>query len=196
MLQERVASLFTCTVQQPHSPAPQPKRVPVNPSSSRRYHSRGVSSPVSTRCFSPLIVNSTMAFSDSNAAEFRGDGAGATSSRARLAPRQRSASGELLVWSGAAARSIVRRALFRETVQTAHHLCLDRSATEFGTLASTLDRDSIPSSEPATRASRRGRVSIVNSPGAAAAALAGARRERDALDMTTPPAAAPSDAPR
>src|SRR3984885_8317995 len=128
ILQERVASLFTCTVQQPHSPAPQPKRVPVNPSSSRRYHSRGVSSPVSTRCFSPLIVNSTMAFSDSKAAGLRGDCAGAASSRARLVPRQRSASGELLVCS--AARSIVRRALFREALQTAHHLCLDCSVTE------------------------------------------------------------------
>src|ERR1700722_1909206 len=46
------------------------------------------------------------------------------------------------------------------------------------------------------RARHRGRIRIASRPKAAAAALAGARTARDTHDMTTPPAAAPTDAPR
>src|ERR1700733_15358809 len=46
------------------------------------------------------------------------------------------------------------------------------------------------------RASLRGRIRIASRPKAAAAALVGARTARDTVDMTTPPAAAPTDAPK
>src|SRR5579863_3746089 len=40
---DRIALPSTCTVQAPHSPAPQPNFVPVNSSVSRRTQRRGVS---------------------------------------------------------------------------------------------------------------------------------------------------------
>src|SRR5262245_23835815 len=39
---ERTASPSRCTVQAPHSATPQPNLVPIRPSSSRRYHMRGI----------------------------------------------------------------------------------------------------------------------------------------------------------
>src|ERR1700678_2613201 len=56
MLQERMARPSRCTVQHPHSPAPQPKRVPLSPSSSRNTHRSGVSGALSTWRRVPLTV--------------------------------------------------------------------------------------------------------------------------------------------
>src|SRR6266567_7343387 len=40
---DRIAFPFCSTVQAPHKAMPQPNLVPVSPSMSRRYHSRGIS---------------------------------------------------------------------------------------------------------------------------------------------------------
>src|SRR5260370_5085090 len=48
VMQERVATPSTCTVQAPHSAAAQPNFVPVMPSTSRNTHRRGVSPSTST----------------------------------------------------------------------------------------------------------------------------------------------------
>ena len=50
----------TCTVQAPHSPAPQPNRVPVSRRSSRRYQSRGISGSPSNDWPVPFTVKLTM----------------------------------------------------------------------------------------------------------------------------------------
>src|SRR5262245_16645387 len=50
VIQERVATPSTCTVQAPHSAIPQPNFVPVMPSTSRKTHNRGVSPSTSTLC--------------------------------------------------------------------------------------------------------------------------------------------------
>src|SRR5688572_5900402 len=54
---ERTAWPFTCTVHAPHSPAPQPKRVPVSRNSSRRYHRSGMSGSSSYVWGLPLTVS-------------------------------------------------------------------------------------------------------------------------------------------
>ena len=56
VMQERVASPSTCTVQAPHSDSPQPNFVPVRPSVSRSTQSRGVSGVTSTECDWPFTV--------------------------------------------------------------------------------------------------------------------------------------------
>src|ERR1700738_2648418 len=53
---ERVATLSTWTVQEPHNAAPQPNFVPIIPSTSRSTHSNGVSSSTSRVWVLPLIV--------------------------------------------------------------------------------------------------------------------------------------------
>src|SRR5262245_48080268 len=57
--QERTALPSTWTVQDPHSPEPQPNLVPVNFRCSRTTQSSGVSASASTRSALPLIVNET-----------------------------------------------------------------------------------------------------------------------------------------
>ncbi len=57
---ERTARPSTCTVHAPHSPAPQPKRVPVSRSSSRRYHSSGMSSSPSNDRAVPFTLKLTI----------------------------------------------------------------------------------------------------------------------------------------
>jgi hypothetical protein len=47
-------------VQAPHKPAPQPKRVPVSRSSSRRYHSSGMSSSPSNDRAVPFTLKLTI----------------------------------------------------------------------------------------------------------------------------------------
>src|ERR1043165_270623 len=59
--QERTAVPSTCTVQAPHSARPQPNLVPVMPTMSRRYQSRGVSGSPLKFCALPLTVNLLMA---------------------------------------------------------------------------------------------------------------------------------------
>src|SRR4051794_23032311 len=53
---ERTASPFTCTVQAPHSPAPQPNFVPVICNCSRIAQRSGVSFAASTDILRPLMV--------------------------------------------------------------------------------------------------------------------------------------------
>src|SRR4051794_26831883 len=60
VMQERAASLSTITVQAPHSAWPQPYFEPVNPSSSRRYHSRDRLGSPSQVCSCPLIFTLIM----------------------------------------------------------------------------------------------------------------------------------------
>jgi hypothetical protein len=60
MLQERMARPSRCTVQHPHRPAPQPKRVPRRSSSSRNTHRSGVSGALSTWRRAPLTLISIM----------------------------------------------------------------------------------------------------------------------------------------
>ena len=50
VMQDRVATPSTCTVQAPHSAMPQPNFVPVMPSTSRSTHRSGVSPSTSTLC--------------------------------------------------------------------------------------------------------------------------------------------------
>src|SRR5215472_994038 len=57
VVQERVASPSTCTVQAPHSDMPQPNFVPVRPSVSRNTHKSGVSGATSTDRSFPFTVN-------------------------------------------------------------------------------------------------------------------------------------------
>src|SRR4030095_3475203 len=59
--QERTAVPSTCTVQAPHKARPQPNLVPVMPTMSRRYQSRGVSGSPLKFCALPLTVNLLMA---------------------------------------------------------------------------------------------------------------------------------------
>src|SRR5258708_28758612 len=56
VMQERVATPSTCTVQAPHSAMPQPKYVPVTPRTSRNTHKSGVSPPTSTVRLTPLTL--------------------------------------------------------------------------------------------------------------------------------------------
>jgi hypothetical protein len=56
VIQERVGSPLTCTVQAPHNAIPQPNFVPVMPSTSRNTQSSGVSPSTSTLCVFPLIL--------------------------------------------------------------------------------------------------------------------------------------------
>ena len=54
VMQDRMATPSTCTVQAPHSAMPQPNFVPVMPSTSRNTHRRGVSPSTSTVRSTPL----------------------------------------------------------------------------------------------------------------------------------------------
>src|SRR5882762_6210730 len=56
VMQERVATPPTCTVQAPQSAMPQPNFVPVMPSTSRNTHKRGVSLSTSTIRLTPLTL--------------------------------------------------------------------------------------------------------------------------------------------
>src|SRR5712675_2233840 len=56
VIQERVATPSTCTVQAPQSATPQPNFVPVMPSTSRNTHKRGVSPSTSTDRSRPLTL--------------------------------------------------------------------------------------------------------------------------------------------
>ena len=56
VMQERVATPSTWTVQAPHSAMPQPNFVPVMPSTSRNTQSSGVSPSTSTPCVWPLTL--------------------------------------------------------------------------------------------------------------------------------------------
>src|SRR5262245_32340472 len=56
VMQERVGSPPTCTVQAPHSAMPQPNFVPVMPSTSRSTQRSGVSPSTSTLCVLPLTL--------------------------------------------------------------------------------------------------------------------------------------------
>src|SRR4030088_1453978 len=56
VMQERVATPSTCTVQAPHSAMPQPNFVPVMPSTSRRTQSNGVSPSTSALCMFSLTL--------------------------------------------------------------------------------------------------------------------------------------------
>src|SRR6266853_1788466 len=56
VMQERVATPSTCTVQAPHSAMPHPNFVPVMPSTSRNTHKSGVSPSTSTVRSTPLIL--------------------------------------------------------------------------------------------------------------------------------------------
>src|SRR5213595_3332712 len=57
VMHERVAAPFTCTVQAPHRPRPQPNFAPVMPSTSRSTHKTGVSPSTSTDRFTPLTFS-------------------------------------------------------------------------------------------------------------------------------------------
>src|SRR5271154_488539 len=57
VVQERTASPFRCTVQQPHRAIPQPYFVPCRPRTSRTTHSRGVPSGTSTVAGLPFTVS-------------------------------------------------------------------------------------------------------------------------------------------
>src|SRR4029077_12391180 len=59
--QERIAWPSRCTVQAPHSAAPQPNLVPVIPSVSRRAQRMGVLGSASTVCSRPLTFSAIMA---------------------------------------------------------------------------------------------------------------------------------------
>src|SRR5438034_3743936 len=54
--QERIGRPSICTVQAPHSAAPQPNLVPVMPSTSRSTQSSGVSPSTSMLCGLPLML--------------------------------------------------------------------------------------------------------------------------------------------
>src|SRR3954462_11389802 len=56
VIQERVGSPSTCTVQAPHSAMPQPNFVPVMPRTSRSTQSSGVSPSTSTEWLVPLML--------------------------------------------------------------------------------------------------------------------------------------------
>src|SRR6187551_1619384 len=56
VMQDRVATPSICTVQAPHSAAPQPNLVPVMPSTSRKTQSSGVSPSASMPCEVPLML--------------------------------------------------------------------------------------------------------------------------------------------
>src|SRR4029077_14171929 len=56
VMQERVATPSTCTVQAPHSAMPQPNLVPVMPSTSRNTQRSGVSPSTSMLCVLPLTL--------------------------------------------------------------------------------------------------------------------------------------------
>src|SRR5947199_5533459 len=56
VMQERMAAPSICTVQAPHSAAPQPNFVPVMPSTSRKTQSSGVSPSTSMPCGVPLML--------------------------------------------------------------------------------------------------------------------------------------------
>src|SRR5258705_11549372 len=56
VIQERMATPSTCTVQTPQSAMPQPNFVPVMPSTSRNTHNRGVSPSTSTVRSTPLTL--------------------------------------------------------------------------------------------------------------------------------------------
>jgi hypothetical protein len=56
VMQERVATPSTCTVQAPQSAMPQPNFVPVMPSTSRNTHSSGMSPSTSTVRMAPLTL--------------------------------------------------------------------------------------------------------------------------------------------
>src|SRR5580692_7315470 len=60
VMQARAASPSIWTVQAPHSATPQPYFVPVSPSSSRRYQSRGIDGSPSKDCVWPLTCNFTI----------------------------------------------------------------------------------------------------------------------------------------
>src|SRR3954452_19879302 len=69
--QDRVATPSMCTVQAPHSAAPQPNLVPVMPSTSRCTQSRGVSPSTSKLCSVPLtLMVKAMAVSELAGAEW------------------------------------------------------------------------------------------------------------------------------
>ena len=57
MTQERTALPLRCTVQAPQAAMPHPNFVPVWPSSSRKTHSKGMSSSTSTCTGRPLSWN-------------------------------------------------------------------------------------------------------------------------------------------
>src|SRR5213592_4611566 len=57
--QERIGRPSRCTVQAPHSAAPQPNLVPVSPMTSRSTQSRGMSGGTSTVCALPLTLKVT-----------------------------------------------------------------------------------------------------------------------------------------
>src|SRR5262249_36160196 len=64
VMQERVGSPLTCTVQAPHNAIPQPNFVPVRPRTSRNTQSSGVSPSTSTLCvFSLTLMAKAMALS-------------------------------------------------------------------------------------------------------------------------------------
>src|ERR1700730_786149 len=60
VIQATAASRSICTVQAPHSATPQPYFVPVSPSSSRRYQSRGIDGSPSKDCVWALTCNLTI----------------------------------------------------------------------------------------------------------------------------------------
>ena len=60
VLQERIGSPSRCTVQAPHSAAPQPNLVPVIPSVSRKAHRMGVAGSASTVYSRPLTLSALM----------------------------------------------------------------------------------------------------------------------------------------
>ena len=63
--QDLVAAPSTCTVQAPHSAAPQPNFVLVMPTTSRNTQRSGVSPSTSTLCVLPLtLIVKDMAFSE------------------------------------------------------------------------------------------------------------------------------------
>src|ERR1700682_3359673 len=66
--QDRIGMPFTCTVQAPQSAAPQPNLVPVNPSSSRKAHSRGMSDGTSSVCDFPLILKVIIGYASGTSA--------------------------------------------------------------------------------------------------------------------------------
>src|SRR4051794_15938843 len=73
VIQERIASPSTCTVQAPHSAAPHPNLVPVMPSTSRNTQSKGVSASTSTLCAVPLTLTEKAIGASSVAAGPRAD---------------------------------------------------------------------------------------------------------------------------
>src|SRR5438132_5973799 len=60
VMHERMACPSRCTVQAPHSAAPQPNLVPVMPSVSRRAQRIGVAGSASTACSRPLTLSLLM----------------------------------------------------------------------------------------------------------------------------------------